>query len=195
MANLATVLIAVAVTGALLYICYQLNDARNHRRATALLQRIEIRINTWIHELDIDALRSAKDKFFEDELYKRDQNFHEIDELNQRERQALIRQLEIDLVYFQLLYYQRKYEITGPEESGPLDYVMALNTAPHRRHWKDRLRLINHFPADFVRHIDGIVKKFDEVERVMDADQDADFEAVFLEVFNVPAPPDWLQPR
>ena len=192
LANLGEFIGACAVVLSLIYISFQLKESRQLSRTDALLSRIDTRLNIWLRELDVDALHSAQEKFFEEELYKLDLHFHEIESLTRKERQALIRQLEVELVYFQALFYQKKYGVIGAEESGPLDYIMALNRAPQRRHWKDTLRLINHYPPDFVAHVDNIVKKFDEVERIMDADQDADFESVFLQVFDVPPPPNWL---
>ena len=183
----------LALLSALAYIGYQLNEVRRQRRADAMLNRINLRARILRDQIESDALHSAGDKFFEYELYKGDQGFFEIEELSLRERRALIKSLELELLYFQLLYYQRRHNIIDGDECSPLNYIMAMYPAPHRCHWKDTLRLIDHYPHDFIAHVDGIVKRFDEVERRMDSDQDAHFEAVFLEVFDVPAPPDWLQ--
>jgi len=37
------------------------------------------------------------------------------------------------------------------------------------------------------------VKKYDEVEKIMDSDQDAVFGSVVQKVFDIPAPPSWLE--
>ena len=182
----------LAILIPLVYISLQLREAERQRRAEAMQNRINLRIRIWQQELEYDALHAAWDKFYEEELYKQDSDFHEIEQLTLRERRALIKNMELELLYFQLLFYQREKGIIGDEESGPLNYIMTMRPAPHRRHWKDVHRLIDHFPRDFVSHVDTIVQRFDEVERIMDNDQDADFQTVFLEVFNVPAPPPWL---
>lgn len=36
------------------------------------------------------------------------------------------------------------------------------------------------------------MKKYDEVEKIMDQDQDAVFGSVAQSVFDIPAPPNWL---
>lgn len=192
LANFGEFIGGIAVLASLVYVGFQLQATRKQVRANTLQQRIDSRINTWLQFFDSEALQSARDKFFEHELYKLDENFSDIEELTLRERRALERELYIELVYFQNLHYQLSNGLIEPEQSLPLSYMRCLMHAPHRRHWKDEIRLIGHFPQDFIRHVDGIVKKYDEVEKIMDQDQDAVFGSVVQSVFDIPAPPNWL---
>ena len=191
LAYLGEFLGGLAVILSLIYVGFQLNETRKQMKANALQQRINTRINIWTGQLEWDAYHSALDKFFEHELYKLDLQYHEIEELTLRERRALQHHLTIELVYFQNLFYQVKHNIIDEEECTPLKYMMCFNPAPARRHWKDFLRLNNHFPFEFVAHTDEIVKKYDALEDQMSADEDAEFEALFLEIFDVPPPPRW----
>ena len=68
-----------------------------------------------------------------------------------------------------------------------------LIPAPHRREWKDRLRLNGYFPNYYIAHVDEVVKKYDEVEKIMDANEDADFFSTVSQIFNTPAPPNWIE--
>jgi hypothetical protein len=192
LANLGEFVGGFAVVLSLIYVGFQLNETRKQMQASALQQRITARISTWSDQLDKQALNSARDKFFEYELYRRDETLDGIEELTQAERRALLRELAIELVYFQNVFYQRKHKTLDVEQSSPLDYMACFNKAPQRRHWKDTMRLNGHFPHDYVEHIDGIVKKYDEIERRMAEDEDADFSSQFQEVFKIPPPPNWL---
>ena len=193
LANLGEFLGGVAVVLSLLYVAFQLHQTRKQMKANAMQDRITLRINTWSNQLDLEALASAHDKIFEHELYRRDLLLHEIEELSLRERRALSAELRIELVYFQNLFYQRQNHIMDRNQSLPLDYMMCFNTAPLRRHWKDSLRLFGHFPNDYIAHVDGIVKKYDEVERRLSDDENMEFDPVFLEIFDVPPPPRWIE--
>lgn len=192
LADFWEVAVGLAVVAALVYVGYQLREGRSQARADTLQRRLDTRIRTWQQQLEVEALHSAKDKFFEFELYREDATLHEIEELTLRERRALERELMIELTYFQNLFYQRTHQLIEPADSLPLDYMRCFESAPQRRAWKDQIRLTNHFPPDFVRHADTIVKKYDEVERRMAADEDADFSAVVADVFDLPAPPAWI---
>ncbi|MBO6557709.1 MAG: hypothetical protein JJ934_13525 [Pseudomonadales bacterium] len=176
----------------LFFIGFQLRANQKQSRAKLLQQRNGARINIGLHLLDTGALHSARDKFFDHELYKLDENFADIEELTIRERRALEQELYFELVYFQNLHYQRENGLIEAEQSLSLNYMRCLMHAPHRRFWKDNLRLGGHFPDGFIRHVDGVVKLYDQVENVMDQDQDAAFESVVQSIFNIPAPPSWL---
>lgn len=192
MLSILTIFSAIIVAAALIYISYQLVVLRKLSQAEALQKRMDSRINVWLHELDSGSLHSARDKFFEHELYKLDEKFSDIEELTLRERRALEQELYIELVYYQNLHHQLGLGIMEPEQSLPLKYLRCLMHAPQRRHWKDQVRLSNQFPEAFVRHVDSVVKRYDQVEKVMDEDQDAEFESVVQKIFNIPAPPNWL---
>ena len=172
---------------------YQLSRIRRSLEARALQQTYRERISILSDQLETEALHSAQDKFFEHELYKRDVLFPEIEELTLRERRAITSAYLIELMYFQNLFFQATRGVVPSEQSQPLTYMRCMMDAPQRRYWKDYLRQSNQYPADFVAHVDAIVKKYDQVEEIMDRDQDAEFEAVVLEVFDVPPPPDWVR--
>lgn len=196
LANIGEFVGGIAVVLSLFYVGYQLRESRRQARADALQRRIDTRIGIWSHGLDREALISAREKFFDYELYKRDDSVWDIEELDIPEKRALEFELRIEIIYFQNMFYQRKHGLIERDESLPLDYMACFRNAPNRRGWKDSFRLNNHFPPDFIAHVDGVVKKYDEIERRMDADQDADFQAVMAEVFEMPAPPAWAaEPR
>lgn len=192
LANLGEFLGGIAVLGSLVYVGFQLQATRKQIRANTLQQRVDSRTSVWLQILDAKALHSARDKFFEHELYRVDESFADIEELTLQERRALEQELLIELVYFQNLHYQLTSGLIEPEQCLPLYYMRCLSRAPQRRYWKDVIRLMNHYPRDFVSHVDNIVKQYDQVEKIMDQDQDASFESVVQSVFKVPAPPNWL---
>lgn len=181
------------IAAALIYAAIQLRSIRRNMEAHAFQEKANQRITIWTDQLEKDALHSAQDKFFEHELYKRDVLFPEIDELTLRERRAIMSAFIIEILYFQNLFHQVNLGAISAEQSKPLKYMRCMMDAPQRRYWKDYLRQSNHYPADFVAHVDQVVKKFDQVEAVMDNDQDAEFEAVVLDVFDVPSPPEWIK--
>ncbi len=182
----------VTIAVLLFFIGFQLRVTQKQWRAKLLQQRIDARINIGLRLLDTGALHSARDKFFEHELYKLDENFADIEELTLRERRALEQELYFELVYFQNLHYQRENGLIETDQCLSLNYMRCLMHAPHRRFWKDNLRLGGHFPDEFIRHVDGVVKLYDQAEKIMDQDQDAAFESVVQSTFNIPAPPSWL---
>lgn len=189
--NLSALACGTAVVLSLIYVGFQLNETRKQMKASALQQRANMRIEMWRNQIEWDAYQSALDKFFEHELYRLDLNYTEIDEITLRERRALSLFLGMELFYFQNLFYLLQNNIVDEDQCGPLFYMRCFNNAPARRHWKDFLRLGNHFPYGFVEHVDGVVKKYDSIEEQMSRDQNADFEALVLEYFDVPAPPPW----
>lgn len=192
LANFGEFIGTIAVVLSLVYVGYQLSEARKQARADTLQRRMDTRINIWAQALDREALNSAREKYFEFELYKVDELPWDIEELDVSERRALNLELLIELVYFDNLFYQRKHGLIEKNDSLPLDYMNCFRNAPQRRLWKDNFRGSDHFPPDFVAHADAIVKKYDRVERRMDEDQDADFNATLAEVFDIPAPPPWV---
>jgi hypothetical protein len=183
---------SLAVVLGLLYIGYQLAGTRKQMQADALQKMVATRISIWSDQLEKDCLSSAEDKFFEHELYKRDVSFHELDELTLREKRALISTVHIELSYYQAIFHNREQNLISEDETSPVNYITVLRGAPQRRLWKDQLRLLDQFPSAYIAHVDSIVRKFDEVEKQMDTNQDADFHSVFLEVFDVPPPPSWI---
>lgn len=193
LANIGELLGGVAVLTSLVYVGIQLRETRKQMQANALQISIDSRIAIWSRQLDSEALHCAKDKFFDDELYKRDVLLDEIEELTLRERRAEGSALLIELVFAQNQFFQKKQQIIDEEQYKPLDYMSFLIPAPHRREWKDRLRLNGYFPNDYISHVDEVVKKYDEVERIMDANEDADFFSTVSQVFNTPAPPNWIE--
>ena len=182
----------IALIFLLAYIAYELKQARRQARSDTLQRLVDTRLDIWRAAIDNNALRTAKQKIFEHELYQRDAMLHDIDELTGEEQRALALSLQMELVYFQSLFYQRVNGLIAIEQALPLDYIRILTNAPFRRHWKDSLRLLGHFPPDYVQHVDGVVKKYDAVERRMASDEDAEFEAIVQEVFDTPPPPHWL---
>jgi hypothetical protein len=54
------------------------------------------------------------------------------------------------------------------------------------------LRLNGHFPNDHISHVNEIIKKYDQVEKMMDEDEDAEFFSIVNQVFDTPAPPNWI---
>ena len=189
---LVLIALLALIAGTLIFAVLQLQRLLRHIQARALQERANQRITIWTDQLEKDALHSAQDKFFEHELYKRDELFPDIEELTLRERRAIMSAFNIELLYFQNLFHQVNLGAISAAQSTPLKYMRCMMDAPQRRYWKDYLRQSNHYPEDFVAHVDQVVKKFDRVEAVMDNDQDAEFEAVFLDIFDVPAPPDWV---
>jgi hypothetical protein len=187
LANIGELLGGVAVLASLVYVGIQLRETRKQMQANALQLSIDSRIAIWSRQLDSEALHCAKDKFFDDELYKRDE------ELTLRERRAESSALLIELVFAQSQFFQKKQQIIDEEQYKPLDYMSFLIPAPHRREWKDRLRLNGYFPNDYIAHVDEVVKKYDEVEKIMDANEDADFFSTVSQIFNTPAPPNWIE--
>jgi hypothetical protein len=192
LANFAEIIGGIAVIASLLYVGFQLNETRIQVQANAYQQRMSMRSDTWSDQLDKEALFSANEKMFEEELYRRDVRLDELEELTYRERRALNGRLAIELIYFNTLHYLRSEGLVSQENAKPLDYMVILNSTPVRRQWKDVLRLGDHFPADFVSHVDKVVKKYDEVERRMDADENADYSGVVDKVFDRPPPPQWI---
>ncbi|MFT7220812.1 MAG: hypothetical protein ACI8Z1_002432 [Candidatus Azotimanducaceae bacterium] len=180
------------IAAALIVAAMQLHFIRRNLEANSFQEKSQQRIGIWTAQLEKEALYSARDKFFEHELYKRDVLFPEIDELTLRERRAIISAYNIEIIYFQNLFYQNQRGIISEEQSKPLHYMRCMMDAPQRRYWKDFMRQNNHYPAEYVAHVDSVVKKYDQVEEVMDLDQNAEFEAVVLKVFDVPPPPVWF---
>jgi hypothetical protein len=176
----------------LIYVGIQLRETRKQMQANALQLRMDSRIAIWNRQLDSEALHSARDKFFEHELYKRDVLLDEIEELTLRERRADSSALVIELIFAQNQFFQRKRQKIDEEQYKPLDYMNFLIPAPHRREWKDRLRLNGYFPNDYISHVDEVVKKYDKVEKIMDENEDADFFSIVSQIFNTPAPPNWI---
>ena len=190
--NIGGLIGAIAIAASLVFIGYQLILIRRQMVADAMQDRVNMRLAIWTAKLDQEARLAAAEKFFEHELYKRDVTPYELDELTWREKQAIVHQHEIELIYFQNLFNQRKVGNISTDQCLTLDRMFFFRDAPNRRRWKDFNRLSGHFPDDFVQHVDSVVKKFDEVEDRMDMDQDADFGTMVQEVFNIPAPPNWL---
>lgn len=193
--NIMLLLVGLALVGSIMYLATLLKSLANqqhlHRQADVFTRQLDSRIRTAMAELETEALQSARDKFFEHELYKRDQLLHEIDELNLREARSMTAALSIELLQLQQIFGLRQAALLSQEDSKPLDYMRCMMHAPQRRHWKDYLRVSNQWPLDYVKHVDTVVKKYDEVETEMDQNQDADFEATVREVFNIPNPPRW----
>lgn len=193
LANIGELLGGIAVVASLLYVGVQLRENRKQMRANALQLRVDSRIAIWNTQLETEALHSARDKYFEHELYKRDALLDELEELTLRERRACSSALIIDLVHFQNQFYQQEHQIIEREHNKPLDYMGFLIPSPHRREWKDKLRLNGHFPNDYIAHVDEIVKKYDRVEKIMDEDEDADFFSIVNQILDTPAPPNWIE--
>ena len=193
LANLGEFIGGFAVIFSLVYIAFQLNQSRKQQRVDAMQRRIDVRVNIWLSQLNHETLQSARAKFFDLELYRRDARFHEIDELDPEERSALNLDLSVELVYFSNLFYQVDQGLLDPEQARPLTSMWILRSAPHRREWKDQIRLMDQFPQAFIRHVDSVVKQFDRVEKRMEEDEDADYLAVVQEVFGLSPPPDWLE--
>lgn len=191
MAIIETAVLAL-IAVALVYAAMQLHFIRRNLEASAFQEKSHQRIGIWTAQLEKEALHSAQDKFFEHELYKRDVLFPEIDELTLRERRAIMSAYNIEILYFQNLFYQKQQGIISSEQSKPLHYMRCMMDAPQRRYWKAFMRQNNHYPADYIAHVDSVVKKYDQVEEVMDLDQNAEFEAVVLKIFDVPPPPTWV---
>lgn len=192
LANFADIIAGIAVIASLLYVAFQVNATRKQIQANALQQRMALRIETWSDQMSKEALLTAREKIFEHEIYRRDALMEEIEELTFQERRALTNSLAIEVVYFHMLFYLRQLNLVSLENSKPLDTMVIFRDAPFRREWKDRLRLSDNFPDDYIRHVDRVVKKYDEVERRMSEDQDADIQYVTAEVFNRPPPPRWI---
>ncbi len=190
--NIGEFLGSLAVVASLVYVGFQLRQTQKQMHANSLQQRISTRIQIWSDQLEKEALHSAQDKFFEHELYKRDLLLPEIEELTLRERRAIERAFSIEILYFENLFYQRQHGMISSEEAKPLNYMLCLREAPQRRFWKDTIRINDHLPFDFIVHVDDIVKKYDQVERIMDENEDSDYESVVMDVFNVPAAPPWV---
>jgi hypothetical protein len=193
LANIGELLGGIAVLASLIYVGVQLRDNRRQMQANALQLRIDSRIAIWNKQLDPEALHSATDKFFEHELYKRDVLLDEIEELTLRERRASSSTLAIELIFAQNQFFQKKQQIIDEEQYKPLNYMSFLIPAPYRREWKDRFRLNGYFPNDYISHVDAVVKKYDEVEKIMDENEDADFFSIVNQVFSTPAPPNWIE--
>lgn len=190
----AVVVVGVpALIVVLLYLLNQVSDVRRHMRADATNKRVTSRINIWLQEWDKEAFHSALDKFFEYELYKRDCPLHELEELNLREVRAYRRWLSIELLSFMGLFEQRQSNLVDRKDSLPLDYMLCLSSAPARREWKDTFRLNGHYPEEYIVFVDHIVKKYDGVEQHMNDNEDANYNEVFQNTFDVPPPPSWLR--
>lgn len=192
LANLGEFVGGLAVFATLIYLAYQVSETRKQMRAEAIQQRWTLRINTWLKVLDTTAFHACRDKFFEYELYREDKLLHEIEELELREIRAYRQWLTIELVYFQSLFTQREAGLLSADNSLPLDNFYPMRDAPARREWKDQIRLTGNFPGDYVRYVDSVVKKYDRIEKIMETDENADFNEVMQEVFDMPAPPSWL---
>ncbi len=192
LANIGEFLGGIAVVASLIYVGVQLRENRKQMQANAAQLRIDSRIAIWNRQLDSDALHCARDKFFEHELYKRDVLLDELEELTLRERRASSSALAIEIIFSQNQFFQKNQQIINEEQYSPLAYMSFLIPAPHRREWKDKLRLSGYFPNDYIAHVDEIVKKYDRAEKIMDEDEDADFFSIVHQVFNTPAPPKWI---
>ena len=190
--SIGQLIVGAAIAASLVFVAIQLRETRKQTQANILQHRVDSRIEIWGRQLDTAAFHSALDKFFEHEIYKRDDLLEEIDELTLQERRALNSALLIELHYFQNQFYQRTQNIMDAEQHAPLDYMRCMTQTPHRRIWKDKIRLAGHFPNDYISHVDQIVKLYDQVEKIMDEDEDADFESVVAHVFRTPSPPQWI---
>ncbi len=187
--NLGVLVGCLAIAGSVIYLAFQIIEARVQMQVDSTRKQTQTRIDWWRHQLSIADLESARDKFFDHELYKQDATFSELEELTLRERRALQTELLIELAYFQNLHYQLSKGLIEANQIRSLIYMRCLTGAPQRRFWKDTARITGNYPDEFISHVDTIVKKYDDVETIMDSDQDADFEAAVQAAFQTPSPP------
>ena len=187
--NLGEFVGGFAVVVSLIYVAWQLRETRKQMRAQGMQQRIATRIDTWRDQADWEAYRSASEKIFEDELYRRDCSIYDLEELNFAERQSIQTWVNIELLYFHNLFYQRQMGTIDPEQSLPLDYMLLFQRAFIRWQWRHGVRLSGHYDADFIQHVDRIVAIYDQIEQRLSADENAEFNALFREFFKIPQPP------
>ena len=192
LANLGEFLVAIAVALSLIYVGYQLNATRRQLKLNATLERLKMRISIWENQIDREAFGSAQDKFFEHELYRRDACLQDLEELSLHEVRATRTNWLIEMTYALMLFHQKRAGFLEEGDTTQLLYLRYFSSTPLRREWKDIARLHDVYPRAFVVHVDGIVKKFDAIEKRMESDQDADYESLIADVFEVPAPPPWI---
>ncbi len=181
----------IAVLATLIYLAFQLNETRKQMRANTLQSRIELRIQTWLHGLDSNALNSARSKVFEHEIYKLDVSVHDIEEFTLDEKRAYLRWHDIETLYFSNLFYQRKHGLIEASQTLPLDLMQHYRQAPMRYYWKHEMRDYAMYEADYIAHVDKVVHTYDEIEIQMNEDQDAEYNQLMLEYFDIKSPPDW----
>ena len=63
--------------------------------------------------------------------------------------------------------------------------------APMRYYWKHEMRDYAMYEADYIAHVDKVVNTYDEIEIQMNEDQDAEYNQLMLEYFDIKSPPDW----
>ena len=146
--SLAEIIGVFGMIASLIYVCYQLQQARVQLRGQAAQSRTDATINLWKVRFD-PAFREAELK-----------SATQLEELSPAEALLLETFFVPWIEYTQNLFYQSKLGLLDSDQSTWLDTMPLLRNTVYRTAWQD-FRESRAYPADFVAHVDNIIAEQD----------------------------------
>ena len=149
--NIAEIIGVFGMIASLIYVGYQLQQARVQLRGQAAQSRTDATINLYRLRFD-SAFREAELK-----------GATQLEELSPGEV-LLLRNFFVPWIeYIQNIFYQRKLGLLDADQSTWLDTMPLMRKEAYRAIWQG-FREFGPYPADFVAHIDNIIAKQDADE-------------------------------
>ena len=146
--SLAEIIGVVGMIASLIYVGYQLQQARVQMKGAASQARADSQMNLWLTSTNSDfAEMQNKVMFTSETLTGTD----------------LIQQngfMVSWLGFLQNTFYQRKLGLLDEDQVGFLNTLPAFRIGHIRQYW-EQVRFSGAYPADFVSHIDSVLTKQD----------------------------------
>ncbi len=149
--SIAEIIGVLGMIASLIYVGYQLQQARVQLRGQAAQSRTDATINLWKVRFD-SAFREAELK-----------STTQLEELSPGEVYLLQTFFVPWMEYTQNLFYQRKLGLLDADQSTWLDTMPLMRHKVYRAAWPGH-KEFGAYPADFVAHIDNIIAKQDADE-------------------------------
>ena len=149
--SIAEIIGVLGMIASLIYVGYQLQQARVQLRGQAAQSRTDATINLWKGRFD-SAFREAELK-----------STTQLEELSPGEALLLEDFFVPWMEYTQNLFYQRKLGLLDADQSTWLDTMPLMRNMVYRMSWPGH-KEFGAYPADFVAHIDNIIAKQDADE-------------------------------
>ncbi len=150
--SIAEIIGVLGMIASLIYVGYQLQQARVQLRGQAAQSRTDASMNLWKVRFD-SAFREAELK-----------STTQLEGLSPGEVYLLDNFFVPWMEYVQNLFYQRKLGLLDADQSTWIDTMPLLRHMFYRTTWQGH-KEFGAYPADFVAHIDNIIAKQDADEQ------------------------------
>ena len=146
--SLAEIIGVVGMIASLIYVGYQLQQARVQMKGAASQARADSLMNLWLTttKSDIGELQHK--------VFTTSETLTAIDSI--RYNGFMVSWLG----FLQNTFYQRKLGLLDEDQIGFLNTLPALRIGRIRQYW-EQVRFSGAYPADFVSHIDSVLTKQD----------------------------------